>query len=206
MSTWTEGRGRGGFERDALLDDLLEVSLELLGHLALANLGEEALLRRREVLLERLLPRANLLDGDAVEETVDTARWVGWVCQSTRSLCVTSGWDAQVRVRARQREAKTRGGPSDEAPRGSPPPTWATRREIARKNSPSEDQRHLDLDGERLAVVVQVWRGGASRVGERERGRRREGGKIWSAPTTRAPSRRPAHAQTQKGGRTTGPA
>lgn len=85
---------------DALLDDALEVSLELLGHGSLADLGEDALLRRREVLLDcgqgvfgsvrrpsrggkaregggrrqrtGLLPRADLVDGDAVEETVDT--------------------------------------------------------------------------------------------------------------------------------------
>ena len=78
-----------------LLDNLLELGVELRGHLALVDLGEEVLLRRADVLhdcagrdscrsvrlrckelaagaLTVLLPSANLLDGDTVEETVDT--------------------------------------------------------------------------------------------------------------------------------------
>lgn len=53
-------------------DDRLDLGLEVLGHDTLGNLGEERLLLGLEVLLEVSVPLDDVLDGDRVEETVDT--------------------------------------------------------------------------------------------------------------------------------------
>lgn len=61
--------------RDVLLDRLLDLGVELGGHLS----GRDLLEKRRlalEVVLERRLPRADLVDGDAVEETCVSPRSV----------------------------------------------------------------------------------------------------------------------------------
>lgn len=55
-----------------LLDDLLDLGLEVLGHDTLGDLGEHGLLLGLEVLLEVSVPLDNVLNGDRVKETVDT--------------------------------------------------------------------------------------------------------------------------------------
>lgn len=82
-----------GERRDVVLDELLELSVQLVSHLALLDLGEDLLLRGLQVLddcrkptgqtthlvlrgrplLTRLLPCADLVNGDLVEQTVNTS-------------------------------------------------------------------------------------------------------------------------------------
>lgn len=76
-----------------VLDELLELSVQLVSHLALLDLGEDLLLRGLQVLddcrkptgqttdlvlrgrplLTRLLPCADLVNGNLVEQTVNTS-------------------------------------------------------------------------------------------------------------------------------------
>jgi len=55
-----------------LVDDLLDVSLDLWGHLTLSDLGEEGLLGGSQVGLEGSVPSNDLVNWDLIEETVDT--------------------------------------------------------------------------------------------------------------------------------------
>ena len=59
--------------RDVLLNDLLDLALELGRDVALRDLGEEGALGSGQVLTELGLPLGDLVDGDGVEETVDTS-------------------------------------------------------------------------------------------------------------------------------------
>ena len=63
---------RRGERADVLLDDLLDLALELRGDVALGELGQERAVGGSEVLTELSLPLGDLVDGDGVEETVDT--------------------------------------------------------------------------------------------------------------------------------------
>ena len=56
-----------------LLDDLLDLLLQLRRDVADRDLREELALRRGEVRAELGLPLRDLVDGDGVEETVDTS-------------------------------------------------------------------------------------------------------------------------------------
>jgi len=51
---------------------LLTLGLELLGHHSLGDLGEQVLLVGLQVSLELLVPLDDPLDGDLVQETLDT--------------------------------------------------------------------------------------------------------------------------------------
>lgn len=62
-----------------LLNDRLDLGLKLLGHLSLADLREELLLRGVEVLLELVVPLDDPLDGDLVQHTVDTGVHNGYL-------------------------------------------------------------------------------------------------------------------------------
>lgn len=57
---------------NALYDGLLEGSIDSGGHDSLLDLGEEGLLGGLEVGDEGRLPLSDVVDGDTVEETVDT--------------------------------------------------------------------------------------------------------------------------------------
>ena len=55
-----------------LLNDLLDLALELGCDVALSDLGEKGAVGRGKVLTELSLPLGDLVDGNGVEETVDT--------------------------------------------------------------------------------------------------------------------------------------
>ena len=70
MSTASRAESKG----ERLLDNnLLEAGVDLGGHLTLGDLLEEVLLGRLEVEEEVGLPLSDVVDGDTVEETVDTS-------------------------------------------------------------------------------------------------------------------------------------
>lgn len=58
--------------RNVLLDDLLNLALNLRSDVAGSDLSEKTSLSRSQVSAELSLPRGDLVNGDGVEQTVDT--------------------------------------------------------------------------------------------------------------------------------------
>ena len=79
-----------------LLNDLLDLALELGRDVALSDLGEESAVGRGQVLTELTLPLGDLVDGDGVEETVDTSVDDGNLDLHGKGLVLALLWKCNV--------------------------------------------------------------------------------------------------------------